>query len=272
VPFRSALPFLLFAALAAAFVLSYSALSAAAAKRASETVAVVTPPPPPAPPPISEPSPKPKPKPRWRSLTSSRRLGHTVAIVRRSVPLRVRPNGRVVARARARTEFGSRRVMSIAAQRGPWLGVVATERPNGRLAWVHIQNRGLHFRRHAYALHADLSGRWLELRRAGRRIRRIRVAVGRPGSETPTGRFAVTDRLSGGSYSAYYGCCILALNAHQPRLPAGWQGGNRIAIHGTNSPGTIGAAASAGCLRAGDSALELLMRRVPLGTPVFIRN
>ena len=162
--------------------------------------------------------------------------------------------------------------MSIAAQRGPWLGVVATERPNGRLAWVHIHNRGLSFRRHAYSLHADLSGRWLELRRGGRRIRRITVAVGRPGSETPTGRFAVTDKLPGWRYGSYYGCCILALSAHQPRLPTGWPGGNRIAIHGTNSPGTIGAAASAGCLRAGDSALKLLMRRVPLGTPVFIRN
>jgi L,D-transpeptidase-like protein len=177
-----------------------------------------------------------------------------------------------VARAYASTEFGSTRVMSIAAQRGPWLGVVTTERPNGRLAWVHIKNRGLRFRREAYSLHADLSGRWLELRKGGRRIRRISVAVGRPGSETPTGRFAVTDKLRGGAYGAYYGCCILALNAHQPKLPAGWHGGNRIAIHGTSSPGTIGTAASAGCLRAGDFDLHMLMRRVPLGTPVFIHN
>jgi lipoprotein-anchoring transpeptidase ErfK/SrfK len=103
-------------------------------------------------------------------------------------------------------------------------------------------------------------------------LSQISVAIGRPGSETPTGRFAVTDKLRGGSYGPYYGCCILALNAHQPKLPVGWQGGNRIAIHGTNSPGTIGAPASAGCLRAADSDLELLMRRVPLGTPVFIKN
>jgi lipoprotein-anchoring transpeptidase ErfK/SrfK len=72
--------------------------------------------------------------------------------------------------------------------------------------------------------------------------------------------------------ASYYGCCILALNGHQPKLPAGWQGGNRLAIHGTNAPGTIGSAASAGCLRAADSELQVLMRRVPLGTPVFIRG
>ena len=267
-PSRSALPLLLLAALAAAFVLSYSALSAAATQPAPDRLTAFEPELSPAPQPVS----KPKQKPRWRSLASSHRLGHAVAIVRRAVTLRVRPNGRVAARAYASTEFGSTRVMSIAAQRGPWLGVVTTERPNGKLAWVHIKNRGLRFRQHAYSLHADLSGRRLELRRGGRRIRRITVAIGRPGSETPTGRFAVTDKLRGGNFGPYYGCCILALNGHQPKLPAGWRGGNRLAIHGTNAPGTVGAAASAGCLRAAGSDLQLLMRRVPLGTPVFIKN
>jgi hypothetical protein len=264
---RSVWPLLLLAALAALFVLSFSALSASARgqdARAAEPLHAL--------PPVPVPIPEAKPKPRWRSLAPSRRRGHAVAIVRRTVPLRARPNGRVVARAQASTEFGGGRVMSIAAQRGPWLGVVTPELPNGRLAWVHIDNRGLRFRRHAYALHADLSGRWLELRRAGRRVKRITVAIGRPGAETPTGRFAVTDKLRGSSYGPYYGCCILALNGEQPNLPPGWQGGNRLAIHGTNSPGTIGAAASAGCLRAGDSDLGVLMRRVPLGTPVFISS
>ena len=268
------MPLLLLAALAAAFVLSYSALSAASVNPAPEPLTTVSPqlPAAPANAPESAPAKSAKPKRRWRSLASSHRLGHAVAIVRRAVPLRVRPNGRVLARAFTSTEFGSTRVMSIAAQRGPWLGVVATERPNGQLAWVHMKNTGLRFRRHAYSLHVDLSSRRVELRRSGRLIRRISVAIGRPGSETPTGRFAVTDKLRGGSYGSYYGCCILALNGHQPNLPAGWQGGNRLAIHGTNAPGTIGAAASAGCLRAADSDLHVLMRRVPLGTPVFIRN
>jgi len=261
VAFRSSFPILL-AALAALFVMSYSALSAASVReRDSQTVVPAQPLPAPPPPTPEAPAPKAKPRPR-----------PDIAIVRRTVPLRARPNGRVVARARARTEFGGRRALSVAARRGAWLGVVTPELPNGKLAWVHAGNRGLDFRRTAYSLHADLSGRWLELRREGRILRRITVAVGRPGSETPTGRFAVTDKLRGTSYGPYYGCCVLALNGHQPKLPAGWQGGDRLAIHGTNSPGTIGAAASAGCLRAADADLEVLMRRVPLGTPVFIRN
>ena len=134
-------------------------------------------------------------------------------------------------------------MLSVAARRGPWLGVVATELPNGQLAWVNRDNPALQVRRTAYSLHADLSGRWLELRRHGRADPRAsRSRSGRPGSETPTGRFAVTDKLNGRSFGAYYGCCVLALNGHQPKLPAGWSGGDRLAIHGTDSPGTIGAA------------------------------
>ena len=260
-PSRSALPLLLLAALAAAFVFSYSTLSAASVSPEPQTLTTVAPglPVAPAPPPVS--TPKPKRAPRWRSV-----------VVHRSLPLRVRPNGRLAARVDGSTDFGSPRVMSVAAQRGDWLGVVTTETANGQLAWVNRRNPGLRLRRVSYSLHADLSRRSLELRRGRRLIRRISVAVGRPGSETPTGRFAVTDKLRGGNYGPYYGCCILALNAHQPKLPAGWQGGDRIAIHGTNSPSTIGSPASAGCLRAADSDLNVLMRRVPLGTPVFIEN
>jgi hypothetical protein len=197
---------------------------------------------------------------------------HELAVLRGTVPLRASPNGRVIAHAGAHTEFGITRVLSVAARRGPWLGVVVTELPNGRLAWVNRRNAALRLRRGSYSLHADLSRRRLELRKGGRTIRRVEVAVGRPGSETPTGRFAVTDKLSGSRFGPYYGCCILALSGHQTHLPAGWPGGDRLAVHGTDSPATVGTAASAGCLRAADSDLRLLMSRVPLGTPVFIRD
>jgi hypothetical protein len=263
---RSALPLLVVAALAVLFAMSWAALSAAARERNLRSEPVAAAQALPAPPPVAPaPAPqRPEPK-RPRGI-------HRIAVVAGSVPLRARPNGPVLARAGAKTEFGDDRVMSVAAERGAWLGVVATELPNGQLAWVNRRNPALHLRRTAYSLHADLSGRWLELRRGGRRVRRITVAVGRPGSETPTGRFAVTDKLNGRSFGAYYGCCVLALSGHQPKLPAGWGGGDRLAIHGTDSPGTIGTPASAGCLRAGDADLQVLMRRVPLGTPVFIRN
>jgi L,D-transpeptidase-like protein len=195
---------------------------------------------------------------------------HRLAVVRGELALSERPGGPPSFTVGSTTEFGSRRVLGVAAQRGDWLGVVTTERPNNRLAWLRRTSRSLRLRRTRWSLHADLSARTLTLRRGGRHVHRLSVAVGRPGSETPTGRFAVTDKMSGSRYGPYYGCCILALSGHQPDLPPGWTGGDRLAIHGTDAPATIGAAASAGCLRAADADLRLLMSRVPLGAPVFI--
>jgi hypothetical protein len=196
--------------------------------------------------------------------------GHRLAVVRREVGISDRPGGPSTGTLGTTTEFGSPRVVGVAASRGGWLGVVTSERPNGKLAWVR-RDDAIAVRRTRWSLRADLSERTLTLRRNGRPVRRLTVAVGRPGSDTPTGRFAVTDKIPGSRYGAYYGCCVLALNGHQPNTPPGWTGGNRLAIHGTDSPATIGTAASAGCLRAADADLQVLMAKVPLGTPVFIR-
>jgi hypothetical protein len=191
--------------------------------------------------------------------------------VRGHVALSERPGGPRALRIGPTTEFGSPRVLGVAARRGDWLGVVATERPNNRLAWVRRNSPGLNLRRTRWSLHADLSERTLTLRKDGRRVHRLAVAIGRPGSETPTGRFAVTDKLNGSQFGPYYGCCILALSGHQPNTPPGWTGGDRLAIHGTDAPSTIGTAVSAGCMRASDADLRRLMAKVPLGTLVFIR-
>jgi lipoprotein-anchoring transpeptidase ErfK/SrfK len=192
-----------------------------------------------------------------------------IAQVKHPVVLRARPHGPALARVGAWTEFGSRQTLGVVRHRGRWVAVVSTVRPNGRLAWVRA--RDVRLTATQVSLTLDISRRRLVLRRGDRVLRRMTVGIGRPRSPTPTGRFALTDKLRGGQYGAYYGCCILALSAHQPHLPAGWTGGDRIAIHGTNAAWTIGAAASAGCAHARDADLRVLMRRVPLGAPVFIR-
>lgn len=198
---------------------------------------------------------------------SPRPRGHLIAYVRSAVELRARPGGRVVERLAARTPFGSPQALAVVRlRRGRWLGVTTPGLGNDRLGWVDARAGGLHFARTRLELDLDLSQRVAVLRRGSRVLRRMTVGVGRPGSSTPVGRFAVTDKLSGGSYSAYYGCCILALSATQPKLPAGWRGGNRIAIHG----GSTGGAVSAGCVHAAEGDLRYLMRLVPLGTPITI--
>ena len=59
-------------------------------------------------------------------------------------------------------------------------------------------------------------------------VDRFPVTVGGPGTETPPGRYGITDGVSFDE-SPYYGCCALALSGHQyAELPAGWIGGNRF--------------------------------------------
>jgi hypothetical protein len=207
-------------------------------------------------------------------LRGSPRPAHLIAFVRSgsAVALRDRPFGRVVGHAGSATRFGSSHALGVmSSRRGRWLGVTEAGLGNNRLVWVDAEGGGLRYAHTRIDLEIDLSRRTLIVRRQGDSVRRLRVGVGRPDSPTPTGRFAVTDKLNGRAYSPSYGCCILAISATQPNLPAGWRGGNRIAIHGTLSSSDFGRAVSAGCLHASDPDLRYLMRQVTLGTPVVIR-
>jgi hypothetical protein len=195
--------------------------------------------------------------------------GHVLARIRRATPLRARPGGRVLARIGRRTEFGTRTTLSVTRRRGAWLEVLSPLLPNHRRGWIRAGAARLGTT--PYAIRVDRSARRAAVRRGGRTILRFTVAVGRPGNETPLGRFAVTDELRPGDASSPYGCCAVALTGHQTKLVPGWPGGDRLAIHGTPHPETVGQPVSLGCLRAHRRPLERLMRLVPVGTPVRIR-
>ena len=199
---------------------------------------------------------------------------HVIAHVRSGdfVALRSRPFGAVVARVGARTRFGSERALGVVAtRRGRWLAVTEPGVAGNRVVWVDARAGGLRYSRTPLELDIDLSDRRLTVRRGEAVLRGVSVGVGAFASPTPTGRFALTDKLDGANFSTAYGCCILALSAIQPNLPRGWAGGNRVAIHGTLSPSDFGRAVSAGCVHAPDADLRWLMRVAPLGTPVVIR-
>jgi hypothetical protein len=210
-----------------------------------------------------------KPAPAKRTLPAN-----VIAQVRpgRALALYDRPFGHVVTRVGSMTRFGSQRALGVVTTRGGrWLAVTEAGVANNRVVWVDARSGGLRYARTRYRLDVDLSSRTLVVHRDGVVARRLSIGVGRFESPTPTGRFAVTDKLARSDFSASYGCCILALSAIQPNLPAGWTGGNRIAIHGTLS-NDFGQAVSAGCMHASDSDLRYLMRLLPLGAPVVIRS
>jgi hypothetical protein len=179
------------------------------------------------------------------------------------------PGGGSVEKLGPKTGFGSPVVFSVVKTRPGWLGVASAEMPNGRLGWIRRDPRRVEVYWTKYSLRANLSGLRLSLRYGTATVERFLVTVGAPGTATPPGRYGITDALSFDA-SPFYGCCALALSGRQTELPEGWIGGDRLAIHGT--PGPVGGAESHGCIRATDATMQLLFARVPLGTPVFVRE
>jgi lipoprotein-anchoring transpeptidase ErfK/SrfK len=218
-------------------------------------------------------APTPVPTPAFRQATTAAATTpdgrYLTARVKRPTWLRARPNGRALHRLARRTEFGSRMVLGVLAVRGKWLKVATAQLPNHRRAWIPRSRAALDGT--DYDITVDRSEHRATLRRDGRSVLRFPVAVGRPGNETPVGRYAVTDNLRLTDPTSPYGCCALALTGHQTRLVPGWIGGDRLAIHGTPQSETIGKAVSLGCMRAPRRVMQRLIRTVPLGAPVFVR-
>jgi hypothetical protein len=194
---------------------------------------------------------------------------YSTAYVPKPTVLYREPGGKKRIRLTAKTEWGSPRVLGVVEQRGGWLGVQAAELRNGEIAWVRRRDARVDCVN--WSLHADLSKRMLFVRRDGRTVRKMRVAIGRPANPTPKGRFTVTDKLRVTDPNSPYGCCVLALSGHQTNLPAYWPGGDRLAVHATSEESTIGDPVSLGCLRTVSIRARWLIETVPLGSPVFIR-
>ena len=176
----------------------------------------------------------------------------------------------VKVRIARRTDWGSPRALSVVRRDGAWLAVQVPELRNGAVGWIREDDVS-RMTSVEWAVHVDLSKRELVVKRDGTPVRRLEVGVGRKGHATPIGRFAVTDKLRVKDPDSPYGCCVLALTGHQTRLPAGWPGGDRLAVHATRDLTGIGRAVSLGCVRTDPRDTRWMMNTIPLGSPVFIK-
>jgi lipoprotein-anchoring transpeptidase ErfK/SrfK len=194
--------------------------------------------------------------------------GALVALVRHATKLRTAPGGSVIAPLPTHTPFGSPQALWVVRHTARWLGVISPLAGNGRVGWMPRNDASLG--RVPWELRVSLSARKLTVLNDGKTVQRYTVAVGMPSAPTPTGRFAVTDRLNTDDPSGPYGCCILALSAVAPHAIQGWSGGNRIAIHSTPEPSSVGGAVSHGCVRLTLAEGRWLLAHIPLGTPTLI--
>jgi lipoprotein-anchoring transpeptidase ErfK/SrfK len=195
--------------------------------------------------------------------------GFTLVDVSAGATVRAWPGGPSLGTLAATTPLGSPSwVWAVStAHDGRWGRVLLPWRPNGQTGWLDLA--GVRTVVSRWSVDVDLSQRQLSLLDGGRVTAAFTTGIGAPASPTPTGRFSVSD-LVPTDPTGPYGSFAFGLSGHQPRLPAGWTGGDQLAIHGTNDPSTVGEATSAGCLRVSEHALAVLRRHLRLGTPVNV--
>ncbi|HWX96956.1 MAG TPA: L,D-transpeptidase [Solirubrobacteraceae bacterium] len=149
-----------------------------------------------------------------------------------------------------------------------WLQVMLPGRPNSSMGWIARQGtRELVTRWH---LVVNLAARRLVAYRDGRVQRTFQAVVGKPSTPTPTGQFFVEEALQMSRGEAG-GPFALALSARSDALQEFEGGPGQIAIHGRNNlGGTLGSAASHGCIRLNTASIDWLAARIGPGTPVTI--
>jgi hypothetical protein len=179
---------------------------------------------------------------------------------------------KAVTRLRYDTEDGFPEVYLVLAsytdsQGRQWLRVRLPMRPNGRTGWVRRSALG---KLHTVTTFLDIDKRRLRatLFRSGKRVWRARVGIGKPGTETPGGRFYIRERIRVGSKNSLYGPLAFGTSAYS-RL-TDWPGGGVVGIHGTNQPGLIPGRPSHGCVRIRNPDIRRLGKLMKIGTPVRI--
>jgi lipoprotein-anchoring transpeptidase ErfK/SrfK len=153
-------------------------------------------------------------------------------------------------------------------KRGSWLHVRLPGRPNSHEGWISTNRTRLTST--AWRILVKLSSRRVTVYRGGRTRRHFRTVVGKPSTPTPRGSFFIEEALALSSYEAG-GPFALATSARSNVFQEFEGGPGQIAIHGTNNlRGSLGTAASHGCIRLGAHAITWLARRIGAGVPLTI--
>jgi lipoprotein-anchoring transpeptidase ErfK/SrfK len=181
---------------------------------------------------------------------------------------------RVAVLAQFRPDFRPQYVLALSVVNGgmtgspAWYRVSIPGRPNGRTGWVRaasVELRPVHKRIVIYR-----AARRFEFWDGNTLMRTGKVAVGKPGAETPLGLFYVTDKFNPTIDPSWAILGAYAFETSAYSKFTDWPGGGIVGIHGTPWPWLLGKAVSHGCVRIHNDNIEFLRSRVLVGTPVKI--
>jgi lipoprotein-anchoring transpeptidase ErfK/SrfK len=215
---------------------------------------------------------------------SSEAVGRLVSRVRRHVDRRPRDasvkftaagldkvdgrDGRAVNRARLRSDVES----------------ALTARGDGRRVRVTVRRlkpevtTGQLAKKYPTAIVVNRGGFQLTLYKDLKPVRSYRVAVGKAGNETPVGLYNIQNKavnpawnVPNSDWAGELAGRVIPSGAPENPLKARWMGiYDGAGIHGTDAVGSLGGAASHGCIRMSIPEVIELYERVPVGTPVYI--
>jgi lipoprotein-anchoring transpeptidase ErfK/SrfK len=155
-----------------------------------------------------------------------------------------------------------------------WVKVRLPWRPNNASGWVEAGT--VVVEQTPWRIEISRRRRTLTLYKAGARAGSVRVVVGKPGTPTPAGLFAVTWAIRWHPH-AFLGSWVLELTAHSNVLQRFEGGDGTVGIHGRGGRSLLdplGSARSHGCIRLSNQAIDWLVRRIGAnrlpGTPVSI--
>ena len=155
----------------------------------------------------------------------------------------------------------------IVQSRPGWDRILLPTRPNRSTGWIYLGGGGLQFAHSPYEIKIDLARYRLTVFKAGRILGSWKVAIGIPGTPTPTGRTFLLASLA--PRPATYSPLILPLGTHSRTLRTFGGGPGTVALHGWPAAAVFGHAASHGCVRVPADALNMLAG-IPLGSSVLI--
>ena len=185
-----------------------------------------------------------------------------------TVNLHPSPGDLSVSKVLANPTFeGVQLAMLVVDRQNEWLQVRFPERPNGSLAWITADEVNLQPVENRIVI--SITNRNLRVLDKNQQvIYETNVAVGKPRTPTPTGRFYVDIWLP--NPGAPYGSFMLSIAGFSDVLKSFGGGRGQIAMHGWSDTSVMGQAASNGCIRMRSADISHVAGLAPLGTPVEI--
>lgn len=164
-------------------------------------------------------------------------------------------------------EFNEPRVFRIVGESGDYYNVQVPMRPNESTGYIRKSDVDVISTDQRILI--DLSDRSVIVWNGDEIVLNTTSTIGQPSSPTPTGSFYVRNVFEWYADSIY-GPYVIPLSAYSEAIDQINGGDAVVAIHGTQRPDLMGAAASLGCVRLDNDTLRELAAIIEPGAPVEV--